>query len=52
MMKDLELKGIYSAEVELSKATYSDIKVKIDDKEYVYPEMTLNEGKKLNLATI
>lgn len=50
VMKDLELKGIYSAEVDLEKTTYSGIKVKIDDKAYEYPEIILNEAKKVKFS--
>ncbi|MBZ4663705.1 MAG: hypothetical protein JG776_1420 [Caloramator sp.] len=50
VMKDLELRGVYSTEVELGAATYSNIKVKVDDKEFVYPDITLTEGKSVKFS--
>ncbi|MCX7951026.1 MAG: alpha-amylase family glycosyl hydrolase [Clostridiales bacterium] len=50
VMKDLELKGVYSVEVDLQAANYSGIKVKIDDKEYVYPDINLNQSKKVKFS--
>lgn len=50
VMKDLELKGVYSVEVDLQATGYSGIKVTIDDKEYVYPDINLSQSKKVKFS--